>query len=102
MIDTSEKKRFEMHLALKNFLGNDVADTLMQHLPPAGWSDVARLRDIAEVRTDVTRVREDITRVREDVRRLERRMTAVVGVGVTLGLALLALQVQIMLAIAGL
>lgn len=29
-----------------------VADTLMAHLPPAGWSDVARTSDINHLRAD--------------------------------------------------
>mgnify|MGYP003347488517 CR=1 FL=1 len=42
----SEAKRFEMHLELKKVLGDDVANTVMEHLPPSGWGDVARARDI--------------------------------------------------------
>jgi hypothetical protein len=42
----SEAKRFEMHLGLKKVLGDDVANTVMEHLPPSGWGDVARARDI--------------------------------------------------------
>ena len=34
-----------MHLGLRNTLGDDVAGTLMEHLPPSGWAD-ARLNAI--------------------------------------------------------
>lgn len=39
---TSESDRLEMHLKLRAVLGDKVADTVMEHLPPAGWTDVAR------------------------------------------------------------
>lgn len=39
---TSESDRLEMHLRLRAVLGDKVADTVMEHLPPAGWTDVAR------------------------------------------------------------
>ena len=42
----TEANRFEMHLKLRDMMGDDVADTLMEHLPPAGWADVARKSDI--------------------------------------------------------
>ena len=42
----TETNRFEMHLKLRETMGDDVADTLMQHLPPTGWADVARKSDI--------------------------------------------------------
>jgi hypothetical protein len=28
----------------------------MEHLPPSGWSDVARKQDIVEIRKDLTRI----------------------------------------------
>lgn len=42
----SEDQRFQMHLGLRELLGDDVASTLMEHLPPYGWADVARKSDI--------------------------------------------------------
>ena len=42
----SEAQRFDMHRGLRDTLGDNVADTLMEHLPPTGWGDVARTRDI--------------------------------------------------------
>lgn len=31
----------------------DMADTLMDHLPPAGWSDLARTGDVSAVRIEL-------------------------------------------------
>ena len=42
-----ERTRFEMYLGLEEKLGTHVADTLMQHLPPIGWADVATKHDLA-------------------------------------------------------
>ena len=48
-----------MYRALRNELGVSVADTLMEHLPPSGWGDVARQRDIAALRADLESLRND-------------------------------------------
>ena len=49
MTDT-EARRFALYRALRNELGVSVADTLMEHLPPAGWADVARKSDVDNLR----------------------------------------------------
>ncbi len=38
----TEARRTEMHIGLRESLGPRVADSLMEHLPPSGWDDVAR------------------------------------------------------------
>lgn len=48
-MEVSARHRFEMHQELKKVLGDTVADTLMEHLPPNGWSDVVRLGDLAPI-----------------------------------------------------
>ena len=45
----SEDQRFRMHLELRKVLGDDVGNTVMEHLPPLGWGDVARSKDIAHL-----------------------------------------------------
>jgi hypothetical protein len=77
----SEAQRFALHRELKNALGDDVADTRMEHLPPTGWSDVAR---------------------KTDIERVEKRLTSAITVGIGFALAMIALQVQIMLSVANL
>ena len=42
----SEAQRFTMHTELRRVLGEEVADTMMEYMPPVGWSDVARKSDI--------------------------------------------------------
>ncbi|MGA0879557.1 MAG: hypothetical protein ACO3SP_10615 [Ilumatobacteraceae bacterium] len=91
----SDARRFELHLELKRILGDDVADNLMDYLPPTSWSDVARKRDI-----DVVERRIDGIERRIDG--IERRLNVVITGGLAFALALLALQVQIVLSIANL
>ena len=47
-----------------------MADTLMEHLPPSGWGDVARQGDIAVLKTDFEGLRADFGRLRGDFDRL--------------------------------
>ena len=42
----TEADRLEMHLAFRKTMGDKVADTMMEHLPPTGWADVARKSDV--------------------------------------------------------
>jgi hypothetical protein len=42
----SEESRYHLYQRLEEVLGADEAATLMEHLPPVGWADVATKRDI--------------------------------------------------------
>lgn len=46
---SSGSDRLEMHLKFRSVLGDSVANTVMEHLPPSGWGDVARKSDIDHV-----------------------------------------------------
>jgi len=102
---TTEQERLEMHLGLRKALGETVANTLMEHLPPSGWGDVARKHDITmaldmiNMRIDGIDRRIDMIEKRMDA--IERRLGIVITVGLAIGLALLGLQLQIMLSLAG-
>lgn len=45
----TEESRHRLHLALDRTLGEEDATTLMEHLPPVGWSDVATKQDLAHL-----------------------------------------------------
>ena len=109
----SEAQRFELHLGLQKVLGDDMANTLMEHLPPSGWSDVVRVDQLAEVERRIN-IRIDILQHRMEVfnRRMdgfERRMDAfysrlkfAISGGLAFALAMIAMQVQIVISIANL
>ncbi|MEY4634193.1 MAG: hypothetical protein RLZ18_1565, partial [Actinomycetota bacterium] len=46
MMAISQAKRTELHQELREKLTVDTADTLMDHLPPDGWSEVAMKSDL--------------------------------------------------------
>ena len=41
-----ERRRHEMYLAFEELVGAEVAATMMEHLPPVGWADVATRHDL--------------------------------------------------------
>lgn len=41
-----ERSRHQLYLRLEEAIGQDAAATLMEHLPPLGWADVATKRDL--------------------------------------------------------
>ena len=41
-----ERRRHEMYLAFEELVGGEVATTMMEHLPPVGWADVATKHDV--------------------------------------------------------
>jgi hypothetical protein len=46
MVNVSDTQRRALHAQLAEKIGVEVADSLMDFLPPAGWSDVATRTDI--------------------------------------------------------
>jgi hypothetical protein len=99
----NEARRTEMHIGLRESLGPRVADSLMEHLPPSGWGDVARQSEMI-LRFDMVQIQfEMIERRFEEIDRrldaIEARMRFMIASGLTIGLALFGLQVQILLSL---
>ena len=42
----TDAERHRLHTKLDEMIGEEDAATLMAHLPPSGWSDVVRTRDL--------------------------------------------------------
>ena len=75
-----ERPRHELYRQLEEVLGPDAATTLIEHLPPVGWADVATKHDLAglEERIDdrFARVDDRFARVGDRFTALEGRFTA--------------------------
>jgi hypothetical protein len=50
----NEQARHELYGRLEEILGPGPAATLMEHLPPSGWADVAMRRDLDLVEARLT------------------------------------------------
>jgi hypothetical protein len=50
-----ERARHHLYLRLEEQLGPEAATTLMEHLPPTGWADVATKRDLDLLRVATKR-----------------------------------------------
>lgn len=48
-----EKSRHELYLKLEAVLGGREATTLMEHLPPVGWADVATKNDLLQLKNEL-------------------------------------------------
>jgi hypothetical protein len=42
----SEHDRYELYRWFEDTAGTEIAETVMAHLPPVGWADVATKRDL--------------------------------------------------------
>ena len=49
----TEDERHELYLGLEEVIGRKRATTLMEHLPPVGWADVATKRDLDHLGTQI-------------------------------------------------
>ncbi|HEX9994203.1 MAG TPA: hypothetical protein VGB14_14840 [Acidimicrobiales bacterium] len=49
----TEATRHRLYQALEQAIGQEEATTLMEHLPPVGWDDVATRRDIDHLRGEM-------------------------------------------------
>jgi hypothetical protein len=54
----TEDSRHQLYQRLEHVMGRPQATTLMEHLPPVGWADVATKRDLEHVHASIDHVRE--------------------------------------------
>ena len=79
----TQSRRYEMHEVLREKSGVGVADTLVEHLPPEGWGDVATKKDLSQVRTELqmeiallrSELHQEIALLRSEMIQMEERLT---------------------------
>ena len=93
----SEKDRHELYEAARRELGEQVADTLMELLPPVGWADVATKADLEALYNRVEAlVYRELGGIRDEIQRQTRTLlVSLVGIlasaaGLALGIAQLS------------
>jgi hypothetical protein len=52
-MDLYERSRHQLHQRLREVLGPEEAGTLMAHLPPAGYSELATKNDLRQLRDEL-------------------------------------------------
>jgi hypothetical protein len=67
----TEERRHRMYSKLEHVMGHDDATTLIDHLPPVGWADVATKHDLMLLKDDLSR---EVEQLRGEVRQLEERL----------------------------
>lgn len=78
----TEVTRHQLYKRLEDILGTDDANTLMEHLPPLGWGEVATKAETergfaatkAEMERGFAAAKDDIAALRTDMDALEVRM----------------------------
>ena len=87
----TEANRHQLHQALITALGEEEAATLMEHLPPVGWADVATKTDLDHLQTVIearfdTKIYELRTEMANQFREAQRwQLMALAGVTTILG-----------------
>ena len=92
-----------MYQALQHVLGPTAADTLMIHLPPSGWGDVARRSEVNQKFADVDRRFTDVEmrleRIEAQLEGLASMKRYVIGTGISLAGLICAFGIPLTIAV---
>jgi hypothetical protein len=81
LMTSPEAERFTLHQTLRGLMPEAVADTLMAHLPPIGWSNIATKDDIDILRSEMNHgfglINARFKRVDETLTHIEARFTQI-------------------------
>lgn len=91
----SETDRLQMFSGLQKSVGETVANTLMEHLPPGGWYDVARTGDFDRIETRLDKLEASFDKLEAKIDTNTRWM---IGISLTYGIGILGALVTFMVA----
>ena len=91
----SETARLDMLSGLRTHVGEAVANTLMEHLPPGGWYDVARTGDFDRIETRLDRLEIRFDKLEA---RIDTNTRWMIGISLTYGIGILGALVTFMVA----
>lgn len=91
----SETARLDMLSGLRTHVGEAVANTLMEHLPPGGWHDVARTGDFDRIETRIDRLEIRFDKLEA---RIDTNTRWMIGISLTYGIGILGALVTFMVA----
>jgi tetrahydromethanopterin S-methyltransferase subunit G len=98
----SETARLDMLSGLRTHVGEAVANTLMEHLPPGGWYDVARTGDFDRIEIRLDKLDNRIDKLEARFDKLEARIDTntrwMIGISLTYGIGILGALVTFMVA----
>lgn len=109
-MSSGEADRLTLHQTLRGLMPENVADILMAHLPPVGWSNVATKDDINLLRMEMnqrfTLIDEKFKQVDTRLDRLETKIDQlasmkryVVTTGISLAALILGMGVPMLVAV---
>jgi len=95
----SETARLDMLSGLRTHVGEAVANTLMEHLPPGGWYDVARTGDFDRIETRIDKLEARLDdRIDTLTQKIETNTRWMIGISITYGIGILGALVTFMVA----
>ena len=116
-MSSGEADRLTLHQTLRGLMPENVADILMAHLPPVGWSNVATKDDInllrvemnqrftlvdekfKQIDTRIDRVDSRFDRLETKIDKLASMKRYVVTTGISLAALILGMSVPILVAV---
>ncbi len=106
----SETARLDMLSGLRTHVGEAVANTLMEHLPPGGWYDVARTGDFDRIETRIDKLEARLDdridqldakfskQIADLTQKIETNTKWMIGISLTYGIGILGVLVTFMVA----
>lgn len=96
MMAITEADRYAMHTDLIQNIGEKAANTLMEHLPPSGWANVATMKDFKPIEEKIQSLEKTMN---TGFANIDRRLTAMSNgmwaAGAIIATALIAIFIKL-------